>query len=156
MAQTWWDLPEDAIRVMLALRRTQCTFLLHLAAFVVALVAIVTMPVCFDASNAPILDGDVLTVTESRDVVQVMHQPGTYLLHVQNGVEDHCVTCGPRSQTPSGPLAATVAEVAQRVATLPAALTVHTAVPQAVSGAHQAIVSSLTPAPLSPPPRAIS
>lgn len=141
---------------MMTRRQRSSPILLHLAAFAMALVAVVTMPVCLDASNAPILDGDVLTITESRDVVQVMHQPGTYFLHVQSGVDGHCVTCGPSNHVPTAPLAATVAEQSQRVATLPSVLMVTTTSPHAVSGSHQSGASSLTTAPLSPPPRAIS
>lgn len=127
--------------------------LLHLVALAMALVAVATMPVCIDASNAPILHGDVLTITESRDVVEVMHEPGMHLLHVQRGAEDRCSSCEPMQSDFETPFVANADDQTPRVAALPSSVAMGSASDRAVGAMQAEATASLSTRPFLPPPR---
>lgn len=147
---------------MWAHREAYTSILLRFAAIAVALVAIATMPVCLDASNAPILaDGhDVQTITEARDVVEVMDTPGVYLLHVHGGAGaldgDRCSSCSPVDPAAPLPLSASLDDHAQRVAVIPAAIALHAPTPARAGALHGIATASLAAAPALPPPRTLA
>lgn len=146
---------------MWALREAYNHILLRMTAVAVALVAIATMPVCLDASNAPILNGDVQTITEARDVVEVMDTPGVYLLHTHRGVgaelqNDRCTTCSPVDPVEHLPATVSLDEHAQRAAVIPGTIALHTSTPSRAGILRAGDIVSLATAPSSPPPRPIA
>lgn len=67
----------------------------HLLSVAIALMAIVALPLCLPHEAAPGLDADARTITESRDVVEIVTTPGVHLLHQapRGQVADACNDC---------------------------------------------------------------
>ncbi|MGC4190308.1 MAG: hypothetical protein QM589_03625 [Thermomicrobiales bacterium] len=67
----------------------------HLLSVAIALMAVVALPLCLPHDAVQSLDADERTVTESRDVVEVVTTPGVHLLHqaANAQVVDACDGC---------------------------------------------------------------
>lgn len=61
----------------------------------IALMAIVALPLCLPHEVAHGLDADERTITESRDVVEIVTTPGVHLLHQEADAQiaDACNDC---------------------------------------------------------------
>ena len=122
----------------------------------VALAAVVTMPVCQSSAFFPVTDGDARTITERRDIVEVVSDPGVHLLHLGYEIANHCETCiGTDLQAHpfDGSQTSHVEDIAQRVATVPAASFVEIASDPRDLHAITATLHPVSPRHLSPPPR---
>jgi len=53
----------------------------HLLSVAIALMAVVALPLCLPHEAAPETDADARTVTEARDIVEIVTTPGVHLLH---------------------------------------------------------------------------
>lgn len=53
----------------------------HLLSMAIALMAVIALPLCLPHTAATALDADERTITESRDVVEIVTTPGVHLLH---------------------------------------------------------------------------
>ncbi|MGN6483414.1 MAG: hypothetical protein ACTHMX_03340 [Thermomicrobiales bacterium] len=67
----------------------------HLLSMAIALMAVVALPLCLPHAAASGLDTDTRTITESRDVVEIVTTPGVHLLHhaPDAQVAASCVDC---------------------------------------------------------------
>jgi hypothetical protein len=120
------------------------------------LVAVLTMPVCLNAANAPLLDGDLRTVTESRNITETMHDPGVHLLHQHLDDDDACAVCAPDQGWPGHEFHLTPDDLAQRVAVLPLSPVVHADVPELPLVLATPVDLAVALSPPAPPPRNFS
>jgi len=102
--------------------RRQTHLILHMLGIAVALAAIVTLPVCHASAFFPVTDGDARTITEQRDIVEVVSDPGVHLLHLGYEIVNQCERCigtDAEANPFDGPQTSHVEDIAQRVATMP-------------------------------------
>ncbi len=129
--------------------------LLQLLGVTIALMAIVTLPVCHADAFAPVTDADALTIVENRSITEVVTTPGLHVLHEGYKLADWCETCGQIGDTHpfDGPRQSHADDMSQRSATMPTTIVLDV-IPAPVDYAVQAdpVVMRNT-APESPPPQ---
>ncbi|MGC4107385.1 MAG: hypothetical protein QM753_13765 [Thermomicrobiales bacterium] len=98
----------------------------HLLSMAITLMAVVALPLCLPHESMNGLDADERTITESRDVVEIVTTPGIHLLHQEAGMPvadtcdgDRCVHGAGAGASHSGEPRISPDDLGQRVAILP-------------------------------------
>jgi hypothetical protein len=129
--------------------------LLQMLGVTIALMAVVTLPVCHVDAFAPVTDADALTITENRSITEIVTTPGLHILHEGYKLVDWCETCGKIGDTQpfDGPHQSHAGDIFQRSATMPATIVLDVLPAPAYQALQVDPVPMRNTVPESPPPQ---